>query len=172
MLQTSRLRLRPHRVADFEGYVPLWLPSEMQPGSGPVLALTREEAWARLLRFVGHWAHFEYGLFLVEDLSTGELLGEVGCAHFHRSMGADFDAALEGVWRVALSHRRKGIALEAMHTALGWLDQTVRIARTVCMIHPGNAASLQVAARLGYQEFSRAPYKDRTVILLERRAPQ
>lgn len=166
MLQTSRLRLRPHRVADFDRYVPLFHASEMPPGNGPVLSLTREECWARLLRFVGHWNHFGYGLFLVEDVHSGELIGEVGCAHWQRGVSERFDAALEAAWRISMSRRRKGIALEAMQTVLGWLEQTRQVERTVCMIHPSNAPSLQVAARLGYQQYARAPYQDRAVLLL------
>jgi len=168
VLATARLRLRPHEIGDFERYTALWHHSEMLPGNGPVLALTREESWARLLRFLGHWGHFGYGLFLVEDAHTGELIGEVGCAHFCRGVDARFDSVLEGAWRIAASRRRQGIALEAMQAALGWLEQTVHTERTVCMIHPSNGPSLHVAARLGYQEFLRAPYKERTVILFER----
>jgi RimJ/RimL family protein N-acetyltransferase len=140
----------------------------MPPGNGPVLALGVEEVWARLLRFVGHWTHFGYGLFIVEDSRTGELIGEVGCAHFRRGVAADFDVVPEAAWRVSASRRRQGIALEAMQGALEWFEQTLHVTRTVCMIHPSNVPSLQVAARLGYLEFKRALHKDRTVVLLER----
>jgi RimJ/RimL family protein N-acetyltransferase len=171
MLQTSRLILRPHRVADFERYVPLWSADDMPPEIAPLPPLSGEEAWARLLRFVGHWSHFGSGLFLVEDRATGELIGEVGLAHFQRGVHADFDAALEGAWRVAASRRGQGLAVEAMQASLEWID-ALRIERTVCMIHPGNAASLKVAAHLGYREFTRARYKAATVVLFERRAPR
>src|SRR5690242_6701784 len=112
MLQTARLCLRPHAVADYERYVALWDLSEMPAGNGPILALTAEEAWARLLRFIGHWQHFGYGLFIVEDVNTGELIGEVGCAHFRRGMDARFEAAPEGAWRILSSRRRQGFAVE------------------------------------------------------------
>jgi RimJ/RimL family protein N-acetyltransferase len=168
VLETSRLRLRPHRVADFERYAVLWLPSQTPQDVDPLPPLTKEEAWARLLRFVGHWAHFGYGLFLIEDARTGELVGEVGCAHFWRGVHASFDPALESAWRVTASRRREGIALESMRAVLEWFDATVRIERTVCMIHPSNGPSLRVAARLGYHEYRREPYKGNTVLLLER----
>lgn len=168
MLETSRLLLRPPRVADFERYLPLWHKSEMAAAPGPNLSLNPEEVWARLLRFVGHWAHFGYGLFLVEDFESHELIGEVGFAHFHRGMGARFDAVPEAAWRVLARRRKRGIAVEGMQAAISWFEQTVRPERTVCMIHPSNAASLTVAGRLGFHEFERAPYKERTVILLER----
>jgi RimJ/RimL family protein N-acetyltransferase len=169
VLETARLRLRPHRVADFESYAALWPPSQASQDIDPLPPLTREEAWARLLRFVGHWTHFGYGLFLVEDARTGELIGEMGCAHFCRGVQASFDSALESGWRLVARRRRQGIAVEAMLAALAWVDSTLRVERTVCMIDPGNLPSLQVAARLRYQEFAREPYKGNSVILLERR---
>jgi RimJ/RimL family protein N-acetyltransferase len=100
------------------------------------------------------------------------LIGEVGYAHFQRGVHADFDTGLEGAWRVAASWRRQGIALEAMQTALEWVDRTVRAERTVCMIHPSNGPSLKVAARLGYREFTRTHYKGGTVALFERLVPR
>jgi RimJ/RimL family protein N-acetyltransferase len=172
MLRTSRLLLRPHLVTDLERYALLMGTDESQYDPGAMPPLTVEEAWARLLRFVGHWSHFGYGLFIVEDCLTGELIGEVGYAHFQRGVHPDFDTALEGAWRVAVSRRRQGIALEALQTALAWIDQRVHAERTVCMIHPTNGASLKVAARLGYREFTRTRYKNGTVALFERLAPR
>ena len=92
MIETDRLRLRPHRVEDFNRYLPLWLLPE-PPGTHAPLQLTPEEVWSRLLRFVGHWSHFGYGLLLVEDRRSGDIVGEAGVAHFMRGMGASFDDA-------------------------------------------------------------------------------
>ena len=167
MINTDRLLLRPHQVSDFDRYLPLWHASETR-GPGPDVSLTREEAWARLLRWIGHWAHFGYGLFIVEERSSGTLVGEVGFAQFQRGVGERFDTAPEATWRVLAGKRKRGIAGEAMQAATVWLEQTQRPERTVCMIHPGNTPSLNVATRLGYTEFARAAYKSWSVVLLER----
>jgi RimJ/RimL family protein N-acetyltransferase len=171
MIHTDRLLLRPHQVADLERYLPLWHQAETR-GPGPELSLSAEDVWARLLRFVGHWSHFGYGLFIVEELSSGDLVGEVGFAQFHRGVGERFDSAPEAAWRILASRRKHGIAGEAMQAAIVWLEQTLRSERTVCMIHPGNTPSLNVATRLGYLEFARAPYKGWSVVLLERPSGQ
>ena len=77
MIETSRLRLRPHQVADFNRYLPLWVSPE-PPDTASPMVLNPEEVWARLLRFLGHWTHFGYGLFLAEDRTSGEIVAEIG----------------------------------------------------------------------------------------------
>lgn len=85
MIKTRRLCLRPHRAEDFERYLPLWTLPE--PPDTPGYALSSaEEVWARLLRSIGHWAHFGYGFFVVEDLQTGDLVAEAGFANFRRGV--------------------------------------------------------------------------------------
>jgi RimJ/RimL family protein N-acetyltransferase len=166
-VETDRLRLRPHQVADFNRYLPLWVSPE-PPDSQALLQLTPEEVWARLLRFVGHWSHFGYGLFVVEDAASGDIVGEVGLAHFMRGLGARFDEAPEAAWRVLAARRGAGIAREAMSGALAWFDRTIGSERTVCLIHQTNTRSISVAATLGYRPFGQCEFKGQQASLFER----
>ena len=167
MIETDRLRLRPHRVEDFNRYLPLWLQPE-PPGTHVPVQLTPEDAWSRLLRFVGHWSHFGYGLFIVEDRRSGEIVGEAGLANFMRGIGRGFDDAPEAAWRVLASRRGEGIATEAMSAALAWFDATIGATRTVCLIHVANDRSIRVASRLGYSPFGQCDFKGHPASLFER----
>ncbi len=167
MIDTPRLHLRPHRAEDLEPYRVIWAPPP-EPGNPAGFALNEEEAWYRLLRFVGHWAHFNYGLFVVEHRETGRLIGEAGYAHFHRGIGPRFDDAPEAAWRILPEFRGSGFATEAMRAASQWLDPKRVAPRTVCIIDPANAASIKVAGRLGFREYGRTQYKQSPVILFER----
>jgi RimJ/RimL family protein N-acetyltransferase len=42
--------------------------------------------------------------------------------------------------------------------------------RTVCMIDPANAASIRVATKCGFHEWTRATYREHETILFERPA--
>src|SRR5262249_54109108 len=119
----------------------------------------------------GHWKHFDYGLFVIESLQSGELMGEAGFADFHRGLGPDFDGYPEGGWRILPEYRGQGIATEAMRAAADWLDGQRGTPRSVCMINPVNTPSLVVAHKLGYVEYARRAYKDHEMILFERFAP-
>ena len=128
----------------------------------------REEAWYRILRWVGHWSTFGYGLFAVLDKATGTFIGETGLGKFHRGLGADFDEDDEAAWVFTGSVHGKGIAREAAQAALDWYDRTRQCRRSVCIIRPENEASLRLAKRLGYEAYDERAYKERPVVLLER----
>src|SRR5262252_376878 len=85
-LETERLRLRPHTAADFPACTTLWADSSVTRFIGG-RALTREEVWARLLRYAGSWQWLGFGYWAVEETSTGRFIGELGLARNER----DFD---------------------------------------------------------------------------------
>ena len=82
-LETPRLRLRGHGLDDFPQSAAMWADPVVVRYIRPI-PFTEEETWARLLRYVGHWALLGYGFWVVEDKQTGEFLGEAGFLNFHR----------------------------------------------------------------------------------------
>ena len=167
MIETDRLRLRPHRVEDFNRYLPLWLTPE--PASVvPSLLLNQEEIWARLLRWVGHWQSFGFGMFIAEDRITNEVVAEGGLAHFKRGLIEQFDNAPEAGWRVLATRRGHGIAVEAMSAIMDWFDAREIAKRTVCLIHDGNVASVRVATRIGFNAFGTCEFKGHSATMFER----
>jgi RimJ/RimL family protein N-acetyltransferase len=168
MIDTARLRLRPHRLEDFEPWFAMFQDRSLfRFIHAP--APTREDAWNRLLRYAGHWALLGYGLFAVFDRADGAFLGEVGLADFHRALGPDFDGVPEAAWILTAAAQGRGLALEAVSAAHEWLDGAKAPARTVCLISPENAPSLRLADRLGYVAFGACTYKDSACTMFERR---
>jgi RimJ/RimL family protein N-acetyltransferase len=133
---------------------------------------SREEVWARLLRYIGHWAALGYGFWAVEEKATGAYAGELGFADFQREIDPPFDVPEAG-WAFATRLRGQGIATEALRAVLSWADANLPAPRTVCLIHPENAASLSVAAKCGFREQRRAMYKgsETRVLARERISP-
>jgi len=164
---TDRLLLRPHRPEDFEACCAL----TSDPEAVRMIyqkPMGREETWHRLLRFAGHWALLGYGLLLVEKRADGRVIGEVGLADFHRGLGEDFDLWPEFAWMVSSEARGRGYATEAARAMLGWAEDSLAPAQTVCMIDPVNAPSLRVAEKLGFHAFATGEYKGRPVVQLRR----
>jgi RimJ/RimL family protein N-acetyltransferase len=169
MINTNRLILRPHQIADFEQYANIWMQTSTANINAPnARPLSEEESWARLLRQMGHWSTFGFGPFVVLDGGTKHIVGEAGFAVCKRGISPSFDGAPEAMWRIDVNRQGKGLATEAMLVAASWLDVHQKFPRTVCMIDLLNVASKRVAAKLEFKEFSSALYRDNPVLLFER----
>lgn len=167
VLETGRLRLRGHRLADFADCAAMWADPIVTRHIGG-RPFSQEEVWARLLRYVGHWALLGFGYWAIEEKTTGEFVGELGFADFKRDIKPSLDDAPELGWALASRVHGQGYATEAVRGAITWGDLHFARARTTCLIHPENLASIRVAEKCGYREFQRATYKDHAVILFER----
>lgn len=166
ILETERLRLRGHSVADFDATAAMWDdPAVFRFISGK--PSTREESWGRLLRYPGHWTLLGHGFWLIEEKASGRFVGEGGFGAFKRDMIPAFDAPEQG-WALAPWAHGKGYAYEAVSATLAWGERHFGRRDFVCMIAPGNAPSLKLAAKLGYREYARTSYKSAPTVLLRR----
>jgi RimJ/RimL family protein N-acetyltransferase len=164
VLETPRLTLRGHRASDLEDSFAMWSnPEVTRHITGK--PSTREEVWARILRYIGHWAVTGYGLWHIRERASDRFVGEAGLAQFKRDMDIAFDVPETGWIFTPWSHGR-GYATEAMQAILTWA--TPSHPRTICMISPSNAPSLRVAAKLGYREIGPSSHHGADVIVFER----
>lgn len=170
MLDTPRLLLRPHRLADYDAIYGLRSDADSMRFIGGK-GLTREESWQRLQRAAGQWALLGYGFFVITDKATGAVIGEGGLMRAERGLGADFDPYPEAGWLLAPQARGHGYALEAMTAVHDWFAARHGGTRSVCIINPANAPSLRLAQKLGYRSFGEAHYHDSPVTMLERAHP-
>lgn len=167
VVQTERLVLRGHRLDDLPACLALWSAPEVTRfiGGRPN---SEEEVWARLLRYVGHWRLMGFGFWLIEERSSGSVIGEAGLADFKRDLELSFGSTPEMGWVLAPSAHGMGYATEAVRAVLAWAGTHLASPRTGCMIHPDNAASIRVAERCGYEEFHRTTYKGGPTVLFRR----
>lgn len=168
VIETERLRMRGHTHADLDATAAMWADPNVTRHIGGKPS-TREESWARLIRYPGHWALMGYGFWLLEEKATGRLVGEAGFADFKRSIDPPFTEPEQG-WALASWAHGQGFASEAIAAQLAWAENHFGRVPFVCMIDPGNAPSIKVAEKHGYREFARSTYKGEPSILF-RRAP-
>ncbi len=167
MIETERLILSRPSPADFEGSYAISSDADLARFVGAKPA-TREGAWSMLLRNIGHWSAFQYGIFAVRLKDNGEYVGEVGLAHFARGLGPSFDPFPEAAWVIASGAQGKGYATEALRAAHDWLAATHEPGRTVCLVQQENLPSLRLAAKLGYRSVGESLYRGASTIVFER----
>ena len=166
VIETERLILRGHRLADFESVAAMWGDPDVTRFIGGKPS-SREESWARLLRYPGMWWLVGYGFWAFEEKATGAFVGEGGFGAFKREIDPPFDAPEQG-WALAPAAHGKGYAREAMTAALTWGEQHFGRRDFVCMISPENTPSLKLAEKLGYRAYARVAYKGADSLLLRR----
>jgi RimJ/RimL family protein N-acetyltransferase len=143
-LETERLVLRGWRPEDFGPYAVMLA----DDGTARFItrqgrALSEEEAWNETVWPIGHWQLLGYGMFVVEERSTGAFLGRVG------PLRPPFWPGFEIACPVAPAARGKGYATEAARAAIDWSFATFPLDRIVSTIDPRNGAIQSVAERLG-----------------------
>ncbi|WP_376094941.1 GNAT family N-acetyltransferase [Roseomonas sp. CCTCC AB2023176] len=168
-MKTPRLLLRPHGIADFDAFAAMWGDPGVVRFIGGV-PIAREAAWARFLRQAGCWHHLGFGYFALEDRETGAFLGEAGFQEARRDLSPSIEGTLEAGWVLAPAGQGRGLAEEAMRAAIGWAEGAHRGRRMTCIIKPAHAASLHVAAKLGFRRFADAEYGGGPILLLNRPA--
>jgi RimJ/RimL family protein N-acetyltransferase len=167
VIETDRLILRGHRLDDFKDCAAMWT----DPGVVRYIGgkpCSEEEIWARMLRYVGHWRLMGFGYWAIEEKASGEYAGEVGFADFKRDIKPSLKDSPELGWALVSRVHGRGYATEAVRAAVAWGEERFGAAKTACMIHPENLASVRVAEKCGYQEYQRTTYKGQPTILFAR----
>lgn len=166
-LQTARLRLRAHRLSDFDACAAMWSdPAVIQhiggkPSSG-------EDVWARLLRYAGHWALLGFGYWAIEEKATGRFIGDLGFADFRREMEPPLVNTPEIGWALGSDVHGQGYATEAVQAVVAWGDAHFGSRDTACLIAPANLASIRVAEKCGFKLHGRAAYKGNATLVFTR----
>jgi RimJ/RimL family protein N-acetyltransferase len=140
-ITTERLRLRAWRESDFDAHAAMSADPEVTRFVGGVR--DRETAWRHMATHVGHWQLRGYGNWAVELIDDGEFIGRVGLWQPEGWPG------LELGWKLARRTWGRGLATEAARAARDWAWIELDATRLISLIHPDNAASIAVAAKLG-----------------------
>jgi RimJ/RimL family protein N-acetyltransferase len=143
--QTERLLLRGWQEADLEPFAAM----NADPRVTEFLStqLSREESDALVDRFVNEWADDGFGLWAIERLEDGVLLGFTGLAR--PRFEAHFTPAVEVGWRLAAGAWGHGYATEAADAAVRYGFEVIGLDEIVSFTVPANVRSRAVMERIG-----------------------
>ena len=127
---------------DFEEYAAIHMDFEVTRFTARA-QLSRMDTWKHLAAFCGHWHLRGFGMWGVEELESGRLVGRVG---FHQPADwPDFELG----WTIGHAFWGKGYATEAARRALDYGFNEMGRDHVISCIDPENVASIRVAERLG-----------------------
>jgi RimJ/RimL family protein N-acetyltransferase len=159
VIETERLLLRPWRAADVAPNTAML----SDPPTARFITIDGEpvtdelDGWRNAAVIAGHWALHGFGMFAVEEKSSGKYIGRVG--PWFPPGWPGFEVG----WGIAKEFRGNGYAVEAAKAAIDWVFASFEIDRIIHCIDLENAASQRVALRLGAR-------KDRKIDLFGHRA--
>ena len=142
-LETDRLVLRMHRNDDIDGYASMHADAETVQYLGRGQTMSRSEAWRHMALVNGHWHLLGYGMWAVEEKSSGLWIGRVGA--WNPLDWPEFEIG----WAILPEYQGKGYATEAGAAARDWCFETLGRDRICSVIRPGNDPSVKVAEKLG-----------------------
>ena len=140
-LETNRLVMRPWRPADLDGIAEIFGQEETAQYIGGLCS--RDEAWRRMATVVGHWTLRGFGLWVLEEKSSGAFVGSSGLWY------PEGWPEMEAGWWVLPAKQKQGYATEAARRARLYAYQVLGASTLVSYIHPNNKPSQRVAERLG-----------------------
>jgi len=142
-LETDRLILRMFRESDLDAYADMCGNPEVMRYIGDGLPLARPMAWRKMAMMIGHWSLRGYGLWGVEERSSGHLVGNAGFWNPEGWPGFELG------WTLRRSFWGRGYATEGAKKALQFAFTELQQPHVISLIHPDNASSIRVAQRLG-----------------------
>ncbi|MFL6829923.1 MAG: GNAT family N-acetyltransferase [Sphingomicrobium sp.] len=168
-IETERLILRGFRRDDLEAHAATLGNPETTRYLTPQ-PFSREDAWRRLMMAVGQWPLLGYGYWAVELKSGGRMIGQVGFADFERDMEPSIAGEPEMGWIFDPSVHGQGLAFEACAAALAWADSNLTSEGYPAIISLGNAPSIRLAERLGFERLPDGIYRDEPIAMFRRLA--
>jgi RimJ/RimL family protein N-acetyltransferase len=140
IIETERLILRGHKASDFEPFAEFCQTDRSKGVGGPV---SRAEAWRGMAMMIGHWQLRGYGMWWLEEKSTGTAIGRVGL------WNPEGWPAPELGWVVYGAFEGKGFAYEAAIAARDHAYDVLNWRLLISLIADDNPRSVALAIRLG-----------------------
>jgi RimJ/RimL family protein N-acetyltransferase len=169
-LETERLILRASRSSDLDPIWKMWCEPQVYKFIAGKPA-TKENSWRGILRDVGQWQMVGFGFWILEEKSSGNIIGEAGFLDCKRDIVPSMNETPEMGWVLFTAYHGKGFATEAMQKIASWGDKKLTQDMTACIIDPKNTASLRVAQKLGFKQVAQTTYQGEPTLLFHRARP-
>jgi RimJ/RimL family protein N-acetyltransferase len=140
-IHTERLVLRPPTAADVQPMFEIHQDPDVmrfvgKPGDISV-------AWRNVAMMIGHWHMRGYGMWIVINRDSRQVIGRAGLWNEEGGPG------LELGWLIRKSAWGRGYATEAARAALEWAWEHAGHDHIVSVIHAENHPSIRIAEKLG-----------------------
>lgn len=143
VVDTPRLRLRAFDQQDLDAYAAMCADEEVMRYIGTGQVVGPEVAWRHMALFLGSWVLLGYGMWALEERTSGRLVGRVGYLHPPEWPSCELG------WLLARDAWGRGYAFEAASAARDHGRRHLGLDDLISLIRPDNRRSIRLAERLG-----------------------
>lgn len=146
VIETRRCYLREITLSDLPELYELYGQKGMTDYMEPLYDREEEEAYTKA--YISHmYRYYGYGMWLVKDRNTDELIGRAGFDHFE----TDGECFLEMGYAVSVYRQRQGYGFEICRALIEYAKEAdLGFAQICCLVRSGNAASIALLEKLGF----------------------
>ena len=162
-LETPRLTLRPHLLADYAVFRDFWLSDRAKHIGGPLRH--EHEVWRQFSAESGHWALRGFGLWTLVSRTEAVVLGWVGLQH------PPHYPAPELAWHLTADAEAQGYGFEGATAALDHGRHQLGLGRVISYVADANTRSHRLAERLGAQVAERGGFAGSSYALYDHPVP-
>lgn len=143
---TDRCLIRELSLDDIPALYELYAKPGMTRYVEPLYEYDKEIEYEK--SYIKHmYGFYEYGMWLVFDRDSGQLIGRAGLEH--RDYGDETE--LEMGYMIAPEYQRAGYATEVCRFIIDYARENTAFERINCLIDHDNAASIQLVEKLGFE---------------------
>jgi [ribosomal protein S5]-alanine N-acetyltransferase len=147
-VETARMvceRLRPDHLAELERLlrdprVSRWVSATPDPP-------TKRQVASGLAAKVEHWERYGFGLWLLRDLATGEMVGRGGLQHTFVAETHEVEVG----WAIVPERWGEGLGTELAQVSLDVAFDQLHLLQVVAFTLPDNVASRRVMEKGGFR---------------------
>ncbi len=145
IVETERLELRPLTMNDLDALALIYRDSEVRKYF-PEGTLTYEQTREELEWIIDvYYAQHGFGLWATTHKQTNEFIGRCGLLPWT----IDGRSEVEVAYLLARAYWGRGLGTEAARAILAYGFENLHLSRLICLIDPGNEASINVALKIG-----------------------
>jgi [ribosomal protein S5]-alanine N-acetyltransferase len=143
LFETARLRCRRWMPADLQDIYAIYSDPVAMRWVGDGQPITQAQCIRWLEVTEGNYARYGYGMFLLEDRDSGEVVGCCGLIHPEGQPEAEIKYAF------LQSHWGRGLASETVPAMLACAASRFGLQRVIATVAPENQASQRILAKAG-----------------------
>lgn len=144
--ETQRCIIREFSMEDLDKLFQLYEKPNMTDFMEPLFEYEEEKEYQRA--YIKHmYGYYEYGMWLVFDKRTKELIGRAGLEHRDYSDGSE----LELGYMIAPEYQGLGYATEVCRFVIDYAWENTEFEKINCLIDENNIASIGLTQKLGFK---------------------